>query len=233
MRREALRMRVRVWDLPTRLFHWLLAATVAGAWFTGDTGGNWLIWHGRIGLFIIGLVSFRLAWGMMGSTYARFATFFPTPVRLLTYLSGRWHGLGHNPLGALSVFGLLLLVGTQAGSGLWAQNDDTGYAGPLYALAGARTGELSTWLHHQVLDLLLPLVALHIGAIFFYLVVRRKNLVGPMITGNQENMTGQPARGGGPARLLLALTLAAIATWGASGSWYAPPPQPAAETPAW
>lgn len=226
-------MKVRVWDLPTRLFHWLLAAAVAGAWFTGDTGGNWLVWHGRIGLFIVGLISFRLAWGLVGSTHARFSSFLPTPAALCAYLSGRWRGLGHNPLGALSVLGLLALAAVQAASGLWALNDDTGYAGPLHPLVSVRTGELATWLHHRALDLLLPLAGLHVAAVLFHGAVKKDNLVWPMITGDKEVEAGEPARGGGWRAVAFALALAAAATWSASGAWYDPPPPPAAETPAW
>ena len=70
---------VLIWDLPTRLFHWLLAAAITAAYFTGENGGNWLVWHGRLGLFIVGLIIFRIIWGFGGSTYARFRTFVRGP----------------------------------------------------------------------------------------------------------------------------------------------------------
>ncbi|MBS1190106.1 MAG: cytochrome [Rhodocyclaceae bacterium] len=226
--------KVRIWDLPTRLFHWLLALAVAAAYFTGETGGNWLVWHGRLGLFIVGLVVFRLVWGQVGSTYARFATFFPTPAKVKAYLSGSWRGLGHNPLGALSVFGLLALVGLQAASGLFAYNDDIGYEGYLYALVPTGIGEGATRLHHKIFDLLLILVVLHVAAIAFYARIKKDNLVLPMITGNKAAETGEPARGGGLAAFVLALALAVAAAWAASGPWITPPPPPPpAATPAW
>ena len=93
---------VLVWDFPTRLFHWLLVVAIAAAYISGDTGGNWMVWHGRIGILIVGLISFRLVWGVAGSTYARFGTFVRGPATIKAYLAGKWHGLGHNPLGALS-----------------------------------------------------------------------------------------------------------------------------------
>ena len=98
---------IRLWDLPTRLFHWLLAALVTAAFVTGLTGGNAMVWHGRLGLLILGLLTFRLVWGLVGSTYARFVQFVPGPKTMLTYLRGGWQGMGHNPLGALSVLALL------------------------------------------------------------------------------------------------------------------------------
>ena len=116
-------MRITVWDLPLRLFHWLLVGAVTGALVTVKLGGNAMLWHGRFGLAVLVLLGFRLAWGVLGSTHARFHTFFPTPGRLLAYLRGSWQGLGHNPLGALSVFALIGLFGFQALSGLVASDD--------------------------------------------------------------------------------------------------------------
>ena len=97
------KQRIRLWDLPTRLFHWLLVLAVIAAVVSGQLGGNLIEVHGKIGLAIVGLIAFRLVWGFAGSTYARFAQFFPTPARIKVYLKGEWRGLGHNPLGGLSV----------------------------------------------------------------------------------------------------------------------------------
>jgi hypothetical protein len=107
------RQRIRLWDLPTRLFHWLLVILVLASFISGKIGGNAMDWHGKFGLAILGLLTFRLVWGIVGSTYARFASFFPTPASVLAYLRGQWRGVGHNPLGALSVFGLLVLLAFQ------------------------------------------------------------------------------------------------------------------------
>lgn len=224
---------VLIWDLPTRLFHWLLAAAVAGAYFTGETGGNWLIWHGRLGLLIVGLIVFRLVWGFAGSTYARFATFVCGPSTIKAYLSGQWQGLGHNPLGALSVLGLLCLVALQLTSGLLATNDDTGYAGPFYAMLSSSLGSLATRLHHKVFDLLAILIGLHVAAIMFYGQVKKEKLLKPMITGSKLVTDGESARGGGLLSFLIALSIALAAVYAASGEWIEPPAPAAAEAPAW
>ncbi|WP_303787098.1 cytochrome b/b6 domain-containing protein [Azovibrio restrictus] len=225
--------RIRLWDLPTRLFHWLLVAAVLALFVTGKVGGNAIEWHGRIGHFVVGLIAFRLVWGFVGSTYARFGQFFPTPGRVAAYLRGEWQGLGHNPLGALSVFALLGLVGLQALLGLFT-NDDIAFRGPLYNLVGGELSSRLTGLHHLLADVLLGFVVLHVGAILFHVHVKKDNLVRPMLTGWKEAEQGEPARGGGLVALLFALAVAGLALWGAAGSWIpAPPPPPAVETPAW
>ncbi|AXS80648.1 cytochrome b/b6 domain-containing protein [Dechloromonas sp. HYN0024] len=226
--------KVLVWDLPTRLFHWLLVAAIAGAYFTGENGGNWLVWHERLGILIVGLIAFRLAWGFAGSTYARFATFVRGPVAIKSYLAGQWQGLGHNPLGALSVLGLLTLVALQFSTGLFAQNDDTGFAGPFYALVSDQLGGLATSLHHKIFDVLMILIGLHVAAIVYYVRVKKDNLVKPMITGHKEVSHGDSARGGSLPALIFALLVGLAASYGASGAWVEKPPAPpAAATPAW
>ncbi len=222
--------KVLVWDLPTRIVHWLLVAAVAGAYFTGDKGGSWLTWHERLGILIVGLVAFRLAWGFAGSTYARFATFVRGPATIKAYLAGRWQGLGHNPLGALSVLALLALLALQFGSGLLAQNDDTGFAGPFYALVSEQVGEIATRLHHKVFDLLAVLIGLHVAAIAFYTHVRKDNLLKPMVLGKKEVGEGESAKGGGPRALFVALFVAVVAAYGASGAWVDKTPPPPATT---
>ena len=230
-------MRIKVWDLPTRVFHWLLFIAVAAALLTGLEGGNWMVWHGRIGLLILGLLAFRLVWGVLGSTYARFADFLPTPGRLLAYLAGRWHGLGHNPLGALSILALLGLLLWQTGSGLFS-NDDIAFNGPLYALVSKATSDWLTGLHRQGLWLIVGLVALHILAALFYTFVRRNNLIRPMVTGWKEvpepvpDLGAAPAQGGAWWALVLALVIAAGVVWIADGGLLPPPPPPP-PVPAW
>ena len=223
----------RLWDLPTRLFHWALVVAVVAAIVSGQLGGNLIEWHGRIGLFIVGLLAFRLAWGVAGSTYARFLQFLPTPGKIAAYLRGEWHGEGHNPLGALSVFGLLALLTAQAGSGLFA-NDDITFVGPLFDLVGKNLSNRLTGIHYLVSNAIYVLIALHIAAIAFYGHVRKQNLVRPMLTGWKEG-TGESATGGGALALVLALAVAGAAIYGASGTWLPTPPQPppAVETPNW
>jgi len=226
--------KVLVWDLPTRLCHWLLVAATTGAYFTGENGGNWLIWHERLGLVIVGLIAFRITWGFAGSTYARFANFVRGPAAIKAYLAGQWQGLGHNPLGALAVLGLLALVALQLGSGLFAQNDDTGFAGPFYALVSEHLGDIATRLHHKIFDLLAVLVGLHIAAIAFYTRVKKNNLVKTMLVGHKEVSAGESARGGSLGALIVALAISLAASYGASGAWVEKPPEPTgAAAPTW
>jgi len=216
---------VPVWDLPLRLFHWSLVLAVSAAIATAKAGGEWMVWHGRAGLFIVGLVAFRLAWGLVGSTHARFLNFLPTPQRLRAYLSGQWHGLGHNPLGALSVLALLGVLAFQGGTGL-ISNDDIAFTGPLASLVEEGLSIKLTGWHHQVGNALLVLIGLHVLAIAFYRVVKKENLVKPMVTGVKPLVAPPvhaPApRAGSPWALLVSLALAVWAVWAANGSWIQP-----------
>jgi cytochrome b len=208
--------RIRVWDLPTRLFHWSLVAAVTVAVISGEIGGDWMELHGRAGLFIVGLVTFRLVWGFVGSTYARFRSFVPTPAGLRAYLRGRWKGQGHNPLGALSVFALLALLAAQAGTGLFG-NDDIAFSGPLAALVDEALSNRLTGLHKQLAYVLLGLLALHVAAIVVYVRLKKDNLIKPMVTGWKEARSGTSASQGGPVALVLALAAAAAAVYFANG----------------
>lgn len=226
---------VRVWDLPTRIFHWTLLALVVAAFATGLIGGNLIDWHGRAGLAICGLLAFRLVWGFIGSTYARFTDFVPGPAHIWAHIRGDWNGLGHNPFGALSVLALLLLLAFQVGSGL-VSNDDIAFEGPLYVLIGKDTSDWLSSLHRQSVWLLAAFVALHVLAILYYAHAKKDNLVKPMITGVKtvSDPEAKPARGGGALAFVLALAVAVAAVWAASGALLPPPtPQPAQETPAW
>lgn len=222
--------RIRLWDLPTRLFHWLLAVAVAAALISAEIGGNFMDWHGRIGLLIVGLLAFRLVWGVLGSTYARFAHFFPSLTRIRSYLGGEWRGEGHNPLGALSVFALLGILLFQVISGVFA-NDDIAFTGPLFDLVGKDWSDILSGWHHEIGELVLPLIGLHIAAILFYVHVKKQNLVKPMITGWKEG-EGESAKGGGWLAFVVALAIALAAVYGASGAWLKQPQAPAGvETP--
>lgn len=226
--------RIRLWDLPTRLFHWLLVLAAIGAAVTGQLGGNLIVWHGRVGLLIVGLLTFRLAWGVVGSTYARFAYFFPSPARVAAFLRGEWRGEGHNPLGALSVFGLLGLLTLQAASGLFS-NDDIAFAGPLFSLVDKAVSNRLTGLHHLLSNVLIALVGLHVVAIVYYGRVKKQSLLKPMFTGWKEGGDGESARGGGLVAFAIALSISFALTYGASGLWLPAPPPPSAvmETPDW
>jgi len=223
--------RIRLWDLPTRLFHWILALAVAASVASGQVGGNWMEWHGRIGLLVVGLLTFRIVWGLVGSTYARFAQFFPTPRKIKAYLRGEWRGEGHNPLGALAVFGLLGLLTVQVTTGLFA-NDDIAFTGPLSDLVTKGLSNQLSGIHHLLTNALYVLVGLHVAAIMFYAHAKKQNLVRPMVTGWKEGGEGESARGGGFVALVVALLVAVAVVYGASGAWLPPLPTPAAvETP--
>ncbi len=226
--------RIRLWDLPTRLFHWLLVLAVVAAVVSGQIGGKLIDLHSKIGLVIVGLIAFRVVWGFAGSTYARFAQFLPTPARIRIYLKGEWRGLGHNPLGGLSVFSLLLLLTAQVASGLFA-NDDIAFTGPLYGLIDKSLSDRLSGLHHLLSNALIVLVVLHIGAVIFHGRVKKDDLIKPMITGWKEGVTGEPAKGGGMVALIVAVVIAGLAVYGASGAWLPEPLPPSAvvETPSW
>jgi cytochrome b len=219
-----------VWDLPTRLFHWSLVLFVTSAFISGQIGGNFIDWHGKFGLAVVGLLTFRVVWGLIGSTYARFRHFFPTSRGLMAYLKGRWYGHGHNPLGALSVLGLLALLSVWVATGLFS-NDDIAFVGPLYELVSKDLSNRLTGIHRLIADFMIGLVVLHVAAIVFYGCVKKQNLLKPMITGWKEG-EGESAHGGGWLAVTLALILAVAVVYGASGIWLSEPP-PLAETPSW
>lgn len=220
--------RIRLWDLPTRLFHWSLVLAVVVAIVTGKVGGDWMELHGKAGLSIVGLVTFRVVWGFLGSRYARFTTFLPTPASVLGYLKGQWRGAGHNPLGALSVLALLGLLAAQAVTGL-VGNDSNAFYGPLFELVDESISNKATGWHHQLSDVLLVLIGLHVVAIAFYLVIKRDNLVSPMVTGwknvPQENQGGGRAR---PIALIVSLAAAIFMVYAAKGALW-PKAAPAVE----
>jgi cytochrome b len=178
---------VRVWDLPTRLFHWALALCVIGLFITGSIGGNALTWHMRLGYTVFALLAFRVVWGFIGGRWSRFASFVYAPATLLRYLRGHGrpeHDVGHSPLGALSVFAMLALLAAQVGTGLFV-DDEIGTTGPLSALVSTDTALALTSWHRFGRWLILALVVLHIGAIMFYRVKRGRDLIGPMIHGDK------------------------------------------------
>ncbi|MFI4941439.1 MAG: cytochrome b/b6 domain-containing protein [Burkholderiales bacterium] len=205
--------RIYLWDLPLRIFHWLLAPAVCIAIVTAKIGGEWMEWHGRTGLAIIGLLAFRLAWGMVGSTHSRFLNFAPSPAKIRAYLKGRWHGVGHNPLGALAVFGLLGLLIAQAATGLFA-NDDISFNGPLFALVDKTQSDNLTEWHHQLSDALLILLGLHVIAVFFYTWFKKNNLIKPMLTGWKEAQPAEPTTGGSLAALVFSILVAVATVYG-------------------
>ncbi len=229
----AARVRIRLWDGPTRLFHWSLVLAVSTAVITGQIGGDWMRIHGWAGLSIIGLVVFRLVWGFVGSTHSRFASFVAAPRRVVAYLRGRWQGVGHNPLGALSVLALLGLLAAQALTGLFS-NDDIAFTGPLAARVSDELSARLTGWHHQLANVLLALIGLHLLAVLFYVLIRKDQIIRPMLTGDKEVSATepvQPTRQAGWVSFAIALVLALGAVYLASGA-VDRPASPAAAAPA-
>jgi cytochrome b len=211
--------RIRLWDLPLRLFHWGLLVAITVAIVTGKLGGEWMPLHGRAGIAIVGLIAFRLTWGLIGSETSRFAYFLPSPKAITQYVQGKWRGLGHNPLGALSVVALLGVIGVQVGTGLFS-NDDIAFAGPLAALASEDTVLGLTGWHRQLPNALFVLLGLHIMAVVFHVLVKKDDIVKPMITGWKRVPSDLPApRRARRIALVLALAAGLGGAYAASGLW--------------
>jgi cytochrome b len=206
---------VRVWDLPTRLFHWGLALTIVGSVLSAKIGGNAMVWHFRFGFVVFTLLTFRLLWGLVGGRWSRFASFIYAPATVLRYLRGQTRAgehleVGHNPLGSFSVFALLVLLSVQVGTGLVA-DDEIANLGPLNRfVSGATALDATAWHKRWGQALILVLVVLHVGAILFYLWRKRINLVRPMVSGDKPLPAGTPASADGLPQRLLALLLLAL-----------------------
>lgn len=179
---------VRIWDLPVRIFHWALAACVVALVVTAKVGGNAMEWHFRLGHVALALLVFRILWGVVGGRWSRFTAFVYSPARLVRYLRGASHAedsIGHSPLGALSVFGLLAVLIAQVATGLLS-DDEIAFAGPLTRFVSSAVVGQATSYHKEIGQyLVIALVVLHLLAIAFYILVRRQRLVGPMVHGDK------------------------------------------------
>ena len=183
-----------VWDLPIRLVHWLLAGLIAFSWWCAEY--DHLDWHIWSGCAILTLLIFRLLWGFVGSSTARFAGFVRGPKAVRDYLRGRWTGTGHTPLGALSVVALYGALMLQVGLGLVSEDEDGIVTGPLYRLVTTETSDKAASLHATWFNIILVLIGIHVAAIIFYRL-RGKDLVTPMITGRAALEPGtRPMRAG-------------------------------------
>lgn len=205
--------RIAIWDLPTRIVHWLFVLLIPALWWTAEE--EIFDIHMLLGQTMLFLVLFRLLWGLLGSSTARFGGFVRGPRTIFAYLGGRVKaGIGHNPIGALSVMAMLLALSIQVGLGLFANHDHGLYSGPLAHLVSEDASETLGERHETFFYVLLALIGLHLAAILFYLMVKRDNLVAPMVTGAREAALGTEAMVAAPAwRLLLALGLAGALTW--------------------
>ena len=187
--------RVRVWDVPTRLFHWLLVTLILCAWISFEFNETFadpdLIWHRYNGYTLLILVLWRLLWGAVGSPASRFANFLHWPWNALRYGVDliRWrerHYLGHNPLGSYMILALLALVATQGVFGLHAADPESSTWGPLGLQLSEETGlwfaKMHGWLFENVL---LVFIALHIAANVLYRVVKKDQLIEAMVIGTK------------------------------------------------
>lgn len=206
----------RVWDLPTRVFHWALVFSVTGLVITGNVGGNAMPWHFRFGYSVLTLLLFRLTWGLVGGRWSRFASFIYAPSSIIKYLKGDGHphhSVGHNPMGAFSVFALLTFLTAQVATGL-ISDDEIAAAGPLTKFVSNATVSIASGYHTKLGKLfLIVLVLLHVGAILFYLYKKRENLIKPMIHGDKVLPLDVPAsRDDAKSRSVALLIFAICAT---------------------
>lgn len=207
---------VRVWDLPVRVFHWLLAALIVVSFTTAQIGGNAMQIHEFSGFTILTLVLFRVLWGIFGSTYARFSDFVRHPRQAIEYARSLTGGrpafyAGHNPLGGWMIVALLLCLLAQTGTGLFA-NDDIMTEGPLFNWVSKRTSDVLSRIHEINFYVLLVLIALHVAAALYYLLGKRENLILPMFTGSKQVAEARDvAESRGGPLWLAALLLAACA----------------------
>ena len=212
--------RVRVWDLPTRIFHWALALGVIALGITGTVGSfNAMVWHFRLGYAVLALLLFRILWGLVGGRWSRFSAFIYSPRTAIDYFKGKGkpaHAVGHNPIGAGSVFALLGLLIAQVASGL-ISDDEIATAGPLTRFVSNATVSLAGNYHANIGKwLLLALVVMHIAAIVYYLL-RKHNLLGAMLHGDKNLVVAAPSsRDDAVSRagaLVILILCAGVAYW--------------------
>lgn len=202
-----------VWDLPVRLFHWALVVLIGFSWWSAEN--YHMDWHRLSGQAVLFLIAFRLIWGLVGSDTARFAYFLKCPRAIRAYLADKQApaSVGHNPLGGWSVVAMLAILGMQVVSGLFAVDIDGIESGPLSHLVDFDQGRLASAIHGVCFTVLQALIVLHVLAVLFYLVVRRRNLIGPMVTGSTAAQAPMTMRRAGPLALVVALSLSAALAW--------------------
>lgn len=245
----------RIWDFPVRLVHWLLVLLIAFSWWSAEHGPGlpeslkaslqanptispygeipWMEWHRWSGFAVLGLIVFRLLWGLFGSETARFSHFLRGPKGIGAYIkklfskSSEPH-VGHNPLGGWSVFALIFLLVAQTILGLFAIDTDGLESGPLAAYITFDQGRVAAGLHELVFNILLAFIGLHLLAIVFYAVVKRDNLIGPMVTGRRKLNEGATAPSMAPFWLaLIFAVLAGAFVYAVMKGFWVPPPPPA------
>jgi len=177
---------IRVWDLPIRVFHWLLVLCIIGSLVSVNLGDSAIEWHAYFGYSVLILLIFRLVWGFVGSRHARFASFFPNRESVLNYLQGKApRVLGHNPIGALSVFALLFVLSVQVLTGLFV-DDEIAFQGPLAKYVPNWLVSFLSEIHEGNQVVIYTLITIHIAAIIYYKKFKGEDLIKPMISGNKE-----------------------------------------------
>jgi cytochrome b len=206
--------RVRVWDVPTRIVHWLMVILIAASWWTAENGN--LEFHRYSGYSLLALLAFRIYWGFVGSSSARFNHFIRGPSSVLRYVrGGSPEALGHNPLGAMSVVALLLLLVTQVSLGLFAVDVDGLESGPLSHWVSFEAGRACAEWHDTVFDVLVWVIGLHIAAVLFYVIFKKQNLITAMLHGYREyaEQPSSSVRFASVTRSIIGVVLAAALTW--------------------
>ena len=200
-------IQIRIWDWPTRIFHWALAMLVVALVITGNVGGNAMVWHFRCGYAVLSLLIFRLIWGFCGGHWSRWRQLACTPALVWQYFKGSTPPnafLGHNPLGSLSVIAILSLLALQVGTGLFS-DDEIFNMGPLASLVSQSTVSLATSWHKGFgKTFIILLVAVHLLAILWYFLKQKQNLTTAMLNGDKTSDKPAPASQDGLANWLLA-----------------------------
>ena len=212
---------VRVWDFPTRAFHWTLAVLVGFSWYSGDRAGSWLEWHFWSGYAVLALLLFRIAWGFVGGAWARFSSFVRGPGAAFHHIQDLFsprdmRDIGHNPIGGWMVIAILLILLAQVGMGLFISDSDMGLTGGPYAdyVSDALRSQLLS-LHGWNGKLILLLIAAHVSAVVIYLIWKGENLIGAMITGRKKldaELRAQAERVKADGNIWLALAILAVAS---------------------
>jgi cytochrome b len=213
-----------VWDVPTRVFHWLLVLSIIGSYVTAKLG--LMPWHQALGCLMIGLLIFRVLWGLIGPRHARFSNFIKGPRAVLQYLKGSLKSVGHNPLGAGMVVLMLLLLAVQATTGLFS-TDDVAFVGPYFPKVSHSLAEQLTGIHHKNFNIILAAIVLHLCAITYYTFVKKERLVPAMFHGQKPADQVPVQEAISSSQLWKALIVIAVA--GACVYWllHAAPPPPA------
>lgn len=206
-----MKQKIKVWDAPTRLFHWLLVLLMGFMWYSATQGGDMLVWHLRGGLLMLALVIFRLCWGIWGSDTTKFSRFVRPFSEIRSYTQGQMSEdelVGHNPLGALMVIALLAALVFQTATGLFAADENTfTNSGFLNHLVSEHAGTLARKIHVNFFNVLAVLAGVHIAAVLLYRFVKKQDLITPMINGFKTIDAKQPKLAG-MGQLFAALSVA-------------------------